>query len=77
MHACPTKWKNWLSLVEFWYNTSYHTSLDKTPFEVVYGQSPRHFGIDVVESCAIPDLQQWLNDRKMMTELLQQQLLRA
>jgi hypothetical protein len=77
VHACPTKWKQWLSLIEFWYNTSYHTSLGKTPFEVVYGQTPRHFGIDVVESCAVPDLQSWLIDRKMMTQLMQQHLLRA
>ena len=66
VHACPTKWKQWLSLAEFWYNTSYHTSLGKTPFEVVYGQTPRHFGIDIVESCAVPDLQMWLTDRIMM-----------
>ena len=77
VHACPTKWKQWLSLAEFWYNTSYHTSLGKTPFEVVYGQTPRHFGIDIVESCVVPNLQMWLIDRKMMLQLLQQHLLRA
>lgn len=57
VHSCPNKWKDWLSLAEFWYNTSYHSSLDKTPFEVLYGQPPRHLGIDVMESCVVPDLQ--------------------
>jgi hypothetical protein len=30
----------WLPLVEWWYNTSYHTSTRMTPFEAVYGQKP-------------------------------------
>jgi hypothetical protein len=32
MHAQPHKWNSWLALAEFWYNTSYHTTLDSTPF---------------------------------------------
>ena len=30
----------WLPLVEWWYNTSYHTTTRMTPFEAVYGQKP-------------------------------------
>lgn len=77
VHACPVKWKDWLALAEFWYNTSLHASLNKTPFEVLYGQQPKHLGIDIVESCSVPDLQQWLKDRNLMIQLLQQQLIRA
>ena len=77
MHACPKQWKQWLTLVEFWYNTSYHTSLQATPFEILYGQQPQHLGIDIVDSCAIPDLQIWLKERGIMVKLLQQRLLRA
>jgi hypothetical protein len=51
-----------------------HSTLGKNPFEVLYGHAPRHFGVNVVDSCAIPDLQQWLRDRDMMTELLRQHL---
>ena len=77
VHSCPNKWKDWLSLAEFWYNTSYHSSLVKTPFEILYGQQPRHLGIDVVEACSVPDLQDWLSQRKLMVQLLQQQLVRV
>ena len=40
VHAQPTKWKNWLPLVEFWYNTTYHTSLACSPFKVLYDYEP-------------------------------------
>jgi hypothetical protein len=77
VHACPNQWKQWLPLAEFWYNASFHTSLNSTPFEILYGQQPRHLGIDVIDSCAIPDVHVWLKERHVMVQLLQQQLLRA
>jgi len=77
VHACPTKWKDWLPLAEFWYNTSYHSSLNRTPFEVLYGHEPKHFGIDHIQDCAIPDLEKWLSDRRLMEQVLQQHLIRV
>lgn len=77
VHGCPSKWKDWLSLAEFWYNTTYDSSLNKTPFEVLYGQEHIQLDIDRVESCAVDDLKEWLSHRKTMTQLLQQQLMRA
>jgi hypothetical protein len=75
--ACPTKWKKWLSLAEFWYNTSYHSSLQLTPFEVLYGYPPRHLGVDFRAACDVPSLQVWLDERKVVVQLVQQQLARA
>jgi hypothetical protein len=77
VQACPTKWKKWLSLAEYWYNTSYHTSLKLTPFEVLYGYPPRHLGVDFRTACEVPSLQSWLDERKMVIQLVQQQLIRA
>jgi hypothetical protein len=45
VHTYPHQWSSWLSLTEFWYNTCPHSSLGKTPFEVLYGHVPSHFGI--------------------------------
>jgi hypothetical protein len=70
VHACPTKWKKWLSLAEFWYNSSFHNSLNTTPFEVLYGQHPRHLGIDIVDSCAVPNVDLWLKERHVMVRLV-------
>ena len=36
----PKKWVTWLSLAEWWYNTSYHTALKMTPFQALYNRPP-------------------------------------
>jgi ribosomal protein L21E len=77
VQACPTKWSQWLSLAEYWYNTTYHSALGTSPFEVLYGHPPKHFGIVPEDASAVTDLQEWLNERSAMTTAIQQHLLRA
>jgi hypothetical protein len=36
----PRAWVDWLAWAEYCYNTSYHSTLRATPFEVVYGRPP-------------------------------------
>ncbi|CAJ2651729.1 unnamed protein product [Trifolium pratense] len=36
----PKSWAYWVPWAEYWYNTTYHISIGKSPFEVVYGRSP-------------------------------------
>jgi hypothetical protein len=36
----PRAWLDWLPWAEYCYNTSYHSSLQTTPFQVVYGRPP-------------------------------------
>jgi hypothetical protein len=65
-HACLVKWAQWLSLAKFWYNASPHSAMDgKSPFEVLYGHSPRHFGLSPADACSIPDLDAWIQDRDL------------
>jgi hypothetical protein len=77
VHACPTKWIHWLSLAEFWYNTSFHSAIQRSPFEVLYGFPPRHFGLDASSVSVVPELSDWLEERALMHSLIKQHLLRA
>jgi hypothetical protein len=40
VQSYPSKWSAWLSVAEFWYNTCPHSSLGRSPFEVLYGALP-------------------------------------
>ncbi|KAA8547081.1 hypothetical protein F0562_003510 [Nyssa sinensis] len=36
----PKDWNKWLTWTEYYYNTSWHSAIKKTPFEVVYRRTP-------------------------------------
>ena len=72
--AHPNQWSKWLSLCEFWYNSNWHSALDKSPFEVIYGHAPRYFGISESDTLAPVDLQQWLDSRKLVMDSVRQHL---
>jgi hypothetical protein len=36
------EWAKWLPLAEYWYNTTYRTSTQSMPLEILYGQHPIH-----------------------------------
>lgn len=40
VNACPTKWSKWVSLAEFWYNSTHHSTIGRSPFEALYGFPP-------------------------------------
>jgi transposase InsO family protein len=60
VNACPNKWFSWLSLAEFWYNTSPHSATGFSPFQALYGHEPRHFGITILDAVEVPELSSWL-----------------
>jgi hypothetical protein len=77
IHACPRRWSHWLSAAEFWYNSSPHSALGRSPFEVLYGYPPRHLGLDISSATAVPSISDWLHERELMHSLIHQHLLRA
>lgn len=77
VHTCPKQWRHWLDQAEYWYNTTWHSALGRSPFEVLYGYPPRHFGIATSSDAPVTDLKTWLADRELMTEVIRQHLNRA
>lgn len=77
VHSCPKKWSDWISMTEYWYNTSPHSTLKKSPFVVLYSHEPRHWGIEPSGECSVSNLESWLAERRVMHDLLRQHLLRA
>lgn len=59
-NATPSKWYDFLHLAEFWYNPACHSSINRSPFQALYGQSPRLLGIDSNSACSVDNLEEWL-----------------
>jgi len=74
--AHPKDWSKWLSLCEFWYNSNWHASLGKSPFQVIYGREPRYFGITATNKIIAGDIQSWLAERSLVIASVRQHLLR-
>ncbi|KAK1652704.1 hypothetical protein QYE76_070509 [Lolium multiflorum] len=66
-----------LPVSAYWYNTSLHSALGKSPFEVLYGRQPRHFGFQNTEPTGNLDLDVWLKERAEMLPVIRQHLERA
>lgn len=64
-------------MAEYWYNTSSHSALGRSPFEVLYGFPPRHLSLDPDAASEVPALHDWLSERALMHDLVKQHLLRA
>ncbi|KAJ0976176.1 hypothetical protein J5N97_018141 [Dioscorea zingiberensis] len=70
----PKSWASWLSLAEFWYNTSYHTTIRMTPFQALYGiPPPTHLPYFPKDAAGI-SVDSALQDREAVIQVLKQQL---
>lgn len=70
--ASPTKWITWLSLAEYWYNTTFHTSLGCSPFKALYGVEPTHGLFPAPATTASSEVDVMLQDRHTFSDFLQQ-----
>ena len=73
----PRTWYKWLSLAEWWYNSTYHSAIHLTPFEALYGYGPPLHLPYLPESATVQQVDVELKDRENMLQLLKHHLQKA
>ena len=73
----PHLWSRWLALAEFWYNTTFHTATQMSPFEAVYGQAPPIHLPYLPGESKVAVVARSLQERENMLLVLKFHLLRA
>jgi hypothetical protein len=71
------QWAQWLPLVEWWYNTSYHTTTHMNPFEAVYGQNPPSVLSYLLSVSKVHEVDQTLTVREAIFRTLKDNLVMA
>jgi hypothetical protein len=74
---CPRKWKSLLSMAEWWYNTSFHTSLKMTPFQALYGFPPPLITEGIILDSIVQDARDMMQARLTTLNNIKHNLLLA
>jgi hypothetical protein len=73
----PKHWFKFLHLAEFWYNSSFHTAIQMSPFEALYGRTPPTILDYVANQTPLPQLDSALQQRQIILSNLKQNLKRT
>ena len=71
------KWLQWLHLVEWWYNATYHTSAKMTPFQALYSYEPPRWKEIFQGSTKVPTVKDQLEDNQPIMQTLKDNLTMA
>lgn len=77
VHHRPSDWFHFLSLAEWSYNTTWHSSLGVSPFEIVYGKAPHTIAQYVQGTSPIDVFDHMLKDRTELHATLQRHFCKA
>ncbi|GJV33354.1 ty3-gypsy retrotransposon protein [Tanacetum coccineum] len=74
--ACdkPQNWNKYLYLAEFWYNTSYHSVIEMTPFQALYGRPPPSLPRYTLGSSQVASIDATLMEHERVISLLKDTL---
>lgn len=72
--AKPGRWSQWLALVEWWYNTNYHSATKFSLFEALYGYAPPRFLSYISGTIANDSLDQHLRTWEHILTILKENL---
>ncbi|XP_017636946.1 uncharacterized protein LOC108479022 [Gossypium arboreum] len=70
----PEDWFPWLSLVEWWYNSTYHSAIQTTPYEALYGQPTSQHLPYLAGSPKVNSVDRSLQQREATRQLLKYHL---
>lgn len=70
----PRQWYKYLHLAEFWYNTSFHTTINMSPFKSLYGRDPPNMFDYLASSATKPSVDDILQHRQHIVTQLKQNL---
>lgn len=70
----PKDWARWMSLAEWWYNTSSHSSTGITPYKAVYGNPAARLLSDVKGTTKIQAVEDHLKSRDQIAKILKENL---
>jgi hypothetical protein len=69
MH-CPKKWHQWISTAQLWYNSSFHSTIGKSPFQALYGYEPPAREMVLTEATQVVVVEEWMQRRINMDQLI-------
>ncbi|KAJ0817688.1 putative nucleotidyltransferase, Ribonuclease H, protein kinase RLK-Pelle-RLCK-VIIa-2 family [Helianthus annuus] len=75
--STSTPWLKWLSLAEWWYNTNFHSTIQTTPFQALYGYPPPLFVPYIPKDCNVEAVDQLCLEREQLLQELRKHLLVA
>ena len=73
-HQEPKRWNAWLSMAEWWYNTTYHTAIQMSPFEALYGMKPPQLVLGVYSHSKVATVAEHLQERERIEGLIKKNL---
>jgi hypothetical protein len=77
VHDTPRKWKFLLPLVEYWYNTSFHSSLGYSLFKTLYDYDPSVAAIPMLCTTENKSVEDLITKRQLHSTLIKQHLAAA
>lgn len=73
----PKKWRHWLSLAQWRYNTNYHSTLKVSPFQALFGYPPPMMTLQAAETPKLEEVRIFLKDRTLWLSILKDNLTNA
>lgn len=73
----PHSWARWLPWAEYWYNTSFHSATNCTPFKALYGRDPPHLVCFSTGSTTVSSVEEQLSERDVIMDDLKYHFVQA